>query len=92
MGEVPELPNYERMYLRLAARVSDAIDLLIAAQRECEDLYIADGETESAAVPPRFAEQTAAMLKELLVEDALGVDNAAGVADNEQDMEKADGA
>ena len=71
-----DLPNYERMYFRLAARVADAIDLLVAAQRECEDLYIADGDSDAEA--PRIAEQTAAMLKELLISEA--------------EKEKADGA
>ena len=62
-----ELPNYETMYFRLAARVADAIDLLIAAQRECEDLYIS--ESESDAATPRLAAQTAAMLTELLISE-----------------------
>ena len=34
------MPDYQKMYLTLAAATEDAIRLLIAAQRECEEIYI----------------------------------------------------
>ena len=41
------MPDYKSMYYRLFTRVSDAIGILQAAQREREDIY-----TESADDPP----------------------------------------
>jgi len=41
------MPDYKSMYYRLFNRVSDAIGILQAAQRECEDIFI-----ESADDPP----------------------------------------
>lgn len=38
--------DYKAMYFRLAARVADAADILLAAQAEAEDTFISD-----AAVP-----------------------------------------
>ena len=34
------MANYKKMYFNLAAKVSDAIDLLIKAQQEGEETYI----------------------------------------------------
>ena len=61
------MPDYEKLYFRLAARVADAIDLLIAAQRECEDLYVSgthniDG-GEVPAVATRLAERLSTLLE-----------------------------
>lgn len=36
------MPNFEKMYFDLQAKVADAIELLIAAQLEGEELYIED--------------------------------------------------
>ena len=33
-------PDYKEMYLRLMAATEDAIELLISAQRECEEMYL----------------------------------------------------
>ena len=36
------MPNFEKMYFDLAAKVADAIDLLTKIQQECEESYIDD--------------------------------------------------
>lgn len=36
------MPDYEKMYFQLAARVADAIDMLVEAQQKGEDDYIED--------------------------------------------------
>ena len=33
-------PNYKEMYFKLMAATEDAIETLIAAQRECEEIYM----------------------------------------------------
>lgn len=34
------MPDYEKMYFQLAARVADVVEVLIAAQQQGEDMYI----------------------------------------------------
>jgi len=34
------MPDYRKMYFELMTKVSDAIDLLIAVQQKCEEMYI----------------------------------------------------
>ena len=34
------MPDYEEMYLKLFRATEEAIQILIAAQQECEELYI----------------------------------------------------
>jgi hypothetical protein len=36
------MPNYESMYFKLAARVADVVEILIAAQQEGEESYVDD--------------------------------------------------
>ena len=36
-------PNYKEMYFKLMAATEDAIEILIDAQTECEELYISAG-------------------------------------------------
>lgn len=43
------MPDYEALYHRLFHATEDAINALIAAQRECEELYLADEENEKSA-------------------------------------------
>jgi hypothetical protein len=43
------MPDYKKMYFELAAKVADAVDLLIAAQRDAEEQYISE-----EAVPPVY--------------------------------------
>lgn len=40
------MPDYKKMYLTLFKASEAAISLLIAAQRECEELYITAAEPE----------------------------------------------
>lgn len=40
---LPE-PNYKELYFKLFRAVEDAIDILITAQRDCEELYLSTGE------------------------------------------------
>ena len=40
------MSNYKKMYLTLFKANQEAIELLIAAQRECEELYISAPEAE----------------------------------------------
>ena len=50
--EVREMPNYKEMYGKLFRATESAIHILIAAQRECEDLYINAPNPELTFVPP----------------------------------------
>ncbi len=34
------MPDYKRMYFTLTARVSDAVNILVAAQQQGEDEYV----------------------------------------------------
>ena len=35
-----DMPDYKEMYLKLFRASGEAVNLLIAAQRECEELYM----------------------------------------------------
>ena len=41
-----DMPDYKEMYLKLFRASEEAVDLLIAAQRECEELYVNAPEPE----------------------------------------------
>lgn len=43
------MPNYRQLYLHLFRAVTRAIDILVKAQQECEELYLAACETEEDA-------------------------------------------
>lgn len=45
------VPDYKKMYLALFKASEDAINLLVAAQRECEELYMASEEPKIALLP-----------------------------------------
>ena len=45
------MPDYKEMYLTLFRATEQAINTLIEAQRECEELYISEPETELRAIP-----------------------------------------
>ena len=34
------MPDYREMYFKMARAAVDAVDILIAAQQECEEMYI----------------------------------------------------
>ena len=40
------MPDYKQMYLTLLDNVEKTINMLINAQRECEDIFIDTDETE----------------------------------------------
>jgi len=40
------MPGYKEMYLKLFRASEDAVNPLIAAQRECEELYVSAPEPE----------------------------------------------
>lgn len=40
------MPDYKEMYLKMVRASEEAVNILIAAQRECEDMYISAEETE----------------------------------------------
>ncbi len=40
------MPDYKAMYLKMFRASEEAVNLLISAQRECEELYISDPEAE----------------------------------------------
>lgn len=45
------MPNYKKMYFTLFRATEQAINTLIEAQRECEELYISEPETELRVIP-----------------------------------------
>ena len=44
------MPDYKEMYLKMARAMEKAIDELIAAQRECEEMYIESSELNSISI------------------------------------------
>ena len=40
---------YKEMYLHMMRATEDAVNILIAAQRECEEMYLQAGEAEDEA-------------------------------------------
>ena len=44
--EVKTMPDYKKMYLTMAQETENAINILIDAQRKCEQIYIDSPETE----------------------------------------------
>ena len=45
------MTDYKEMYLTLFRATEQAINTLIEAQRECEELYISEPETELRVIP-----------------------------------------
>ena len=45
------MPDYKEMYLILFRATEQAINMLIEAQRKCEELYISEPETEQRVGP-----------------------------------------
>ena len=43
------MPDYEEMYLTMMRATEGALNLLIDAQRKCEQMYIEDKESEADA-------------------------------------------
>ena len=45
------MPDYKKMYLTLFKASEEAVNLLIAAQRECEELYLGSEEPDITLLP-----------------------------------------
>ena len=50
------MPDYKEMYLTLFRAVEDAVNILIEAQQECEEMYISAPEAELTMLPHRQGE------------------------------------
>lgn len=42
------MPDYQEMYLHLMRETEKAVRILLAVQRECEELYLRDGDLRRA--------------------------------------------
>lgn len=51
------MPDYKEMYLKMFRAVEEAIDILIAAQRDCEEMYIRDQEPVVRLVTPNESDK-----------------------------------
>lgn len=49
--EVKNMPDYQAMYTKLLMATEAAINILIDAQRECEEIYISSPEPELRFLP-----------------------------------------
>ena len=47
------MPDYRKMYLKMAQETEKAIRILIAAQKECEELYIEGERREPILLSPK---------------------------------------
>ncbi len=45
------MPDYKEMYLKMFRATEAAVNILIAAQRDCEEMYISDQEPVIHIVP-----------------------------------------
>lgn len=45
------MPDYKKMYLTLFSATQQAVNILIAAQQECEELYINDTQENCIVLP-----------------------------------------
>ncbi len=52
------MPDYKEMYLKLFRASEDAVNLLISAQRECEELYLSAPEEDPQLKVIPFQELT----------------------------------
>ena len=46
------MPNYKEMYLKMLRASEQAVNILITAQQECEELYISSPQPELQEIPP----------------------------------------
>lgn len=51
--EVMDMPDYKQMYIKMAQEVEKAIRILIAAQQDCENLYLSEENPEPVLLRPR---------------------------------------
>ncbi|MGI5986476.1 MAG: hypothetical protein GXY01_00355 [Clostridiales bacterium] len=45
------MPDYKEMYLKMFRAAEEAVNILITAQRECEEIYISSPEPEFQVIP-----------------------------------------
>lgn len=45
------MPNYQEMYFRLFRAAEQAINILIEAQQDCEEMYISSPEPQLTELP-----------------------------------------
>lgn len=45
------MPDYQEMYLKMFRASEEAINILIAVQQECEELYLSSPEPELKIIP-----------------------------------------
>lgn len=45
------MPDYKEMYLKMFRASEEAVNILITAQQECEELYVRQTEPELKVVP-----------------------------------------
>jgi len=45
------MPDYKEMYLKMFRASEQAVNILITAQRECEELYVSSPEPELKLIP-----------------------------------------
>lgn len=45
------MPDYKEMYLKMVRASERAINILIEAQQECEELYVSGPEAEMTVLP-----------------------------------------
>ncbi len=67
------MPDYKEMYLKLFRATESAISCLIAAQQECEELYVRSSEAEIQPIIGLTTWDTSAPLEknQLLFDDNL---------------------
>ncbi len=51
------MPDYKEMYLKMFRAAEEAINILIAAQRDCEEMYISDPEPVVRVLPSSKADK-----------------------------------
>ena len=51
------MPDYKEMYLKMFRAAEEAINILIAAQRDCEEMYIRDPQPVVHVVPPNKSDK-----------------------------------
>lgn len=49
------MPDYKEMYMKMVRATESAINLLVQAQRECEELYISS--SDSTELPTEESEE-----------------------------------
>ena len=52
------MPDYKEMYLTMVNASEDAINMLIAAQRKCEELYLSSPDPEITVLEPKPQESS----------------------------------